>query len=138
MRRQYEPSKLWVSDLVAAIGVVGYLCAFAAAFGVWTDLNTGAEAKPLYVADGPPELDVRPSCRGAAAAAAPKDAQATLQRCVESEDRARATLVSRWSDFRAADRIKCSGGINGFEPTYTELLTCLEMADDTHKQPGTK
>jgi hypothetical protein len=38
-------------------------------------------------------------------------------------------------NFDAADRASCLGTMLDFEPTYTELLTCLEMAGDTRKLP---
>ena len=34
---------------------------------------------------------------------------------------------------RLVDRANCVKAVKGFEPTYTELLTCLEMARDVKK-----
>jgi hypothetical protein len=81
----------------------------------------------VAVADRVPNLDVRPSCRGAAAEASMKD---RLQSCIDSEHKVRDQLVKDWSSFPAADRTNCLNGIMSFLPTYTELITCLEMERD--------
>ena len=82
---------------------------------------------------GVPTLDVRPSCRAAAIAeVTTKDA---MQSCMADEKNAHDQLVRQWTKFNTADRAACLGPIMEFEPTYTELLTCLEMATDTRKIP---
>lgn len=81
---------------------------------------------------GVPTLDVRPSCRAAAAAAQIAN---RVQACIETEQAAREQLVKTWTKFDVADRSSCVGTIMDFEPTYTELLTCLEMASDARKLP---
>jgi hypothetical protein len=53
----------------------------------------------------------------------------TLERCLETEQRTREQLNKNWSTFPAADRINCVK-TQTFEPTYTELATCLEMKRD--------
>jgi hypothetical protein len=83
-----------------------------------------------------PALDVQPVCRGIAAQmtapSAGKQGQAeTLQRCTKSEQRAREQLKNIWLAFSAADKEHCialakTGGL----PSYTELMTCLEMVRD--------
>ena len=80
-----------------------------------------------------PKLDVTASCRGAAAAAGATEAKATMQRCLDSEQQSRDQAVKRWLDFAPADRTNCTKVISTFEPTYSELLTCLEMAQDLKK-----
>ena len=86
----------------------------------------------INVADGVPKLDVTASCRGAAAASA-TDAKGTLQKCLDSEQKSRDQLVKLWLQFAPADRVKCTKAVAAFEPTYSELLTCLEMAQDLKK-----
>ena len=82
---------------------------------------------------GVPTLDVRPSCRAAAIAeVTTKDA---MQSCMADEQHAHDQLVSEWTKFNTTDRATCLATIMEFEPTYTELLTCLEMATDTRKMP---
>jgi hypothetical protein len=51
--------------------------------------------------------------------------------CIESELAVREELVKQWSSFSAADRTHCINETTmGGESSYTELLTCLEMARD--------
>ncbi|HWM46331.1 MAG TPA: hypothetical protein VNR11_05390 [Xanthobacteraceae bacterium] len=88
----------------------------------------------VTVADDVPTFNVEPSCRAAASVAGAT--QDRLQTCMASEERARDQAKQQWSAASAADRSLCSrtaqaGGI----PTYTELLTCLEMARDTRSPP---
>jgi hypothetical protein len=80
-----------------------------------------------------PALDVQSSCRTAAMA------QITgtdgMQACMADEQTAHDQLVKTWAKFNIADRRTCLR-IMTFEPTYTELLTCLEMASDVSKLPA--
>ena len=82
---------------------------------------------------GVPAFDVYPSCR--AAALAELTTADAMQGCMADEQDAHNQLVKRWPKFNAADRASCLGTMLDFEPTYTELLTCLEMASDTRKLP---
>ena len=82
---------------------------------------------------GVPTLDVRPSC--SAAAIAEVETKDAMQSCMADEQNAHDQLVRQWTKFNSADRAACLGPIMEFEPTYTELLTCLEMATDTRKMP---
>jgi len=82
---------------------------------------------------GVPTLDVHPSCRAAAIAeVTTKDA---MQSCMADEQHAHDQLVSEWTKFNTTDRATCLATIMEFEPTYTELVTCLEMATDARKIP---
>ena len=80
-----------------------------------------------------PTLDVRPSCRAAA------DAQTTMpdkmQACLALEQHAYDQLVKTWAKFSISERASCLRSMTGFEPAYTELLTCLEMANYARKLP---
>jgi hypothetical protein len=82
---------------------------------------------------GVPTLDVRPSCR--AAAATQTSITDRMQACIASEQDAHDQLVRQWTKFTIADRSHCVRAMTDFEPTYTELLTCLEMANDVRKLP---
>ena len=84
----------------------------------------------ISVADSVPTLDVTASCRAAAAAAKTTD---RMQSCLNSEQKAHDQLVKDWSGFSSVDRANCVKALMVFEPTYTELLTCLEMARDVKK-----
>jgi hypothetical protein len=53
------------------------------------------------------------------------------QDCIQSEKEVRDQLVKQWSTFSAADRTSCESEARmGGDSSYTELLTCLEMARD--------
>ncbi len=84
----------------------------------------------IFVADNVPKLDVTPSCRAASAAAS--DSADRMQSCLVSEERADNQLAKEWSEFPSADRANCVNVLT-FEPTYTELLTCLEMTRELKK-----
>jgi DNA repair exonuclease SbcCD ATPase subunit len=83
--------------------------------------------------DDVPTLDVRPVCRGIASQSG---LEAGLQRtsfeqCVQSEQTVREQLKKEWSTFTTADKSHCvTLAKTGGESSYTELITCLEMARD--------
>ncbi|HXX04300.1 MAG TPA: hypothetical protein VEJ37_08185 [Xanthobacteraceae bacterium] len=86
-------------------------------------------------ADGVPSLNVEQVCEGIAQQGGvtfhdPQIAQ-EKKNCIESEQSIRAELTKQWSTFSAADRTHCvNESVMGGESSYTELLTCLEMARD--------
>jgi hypothetical protein len=84
----------------------------------------------ISVAESVPVLDVTASCRAAAAAANNTD---RMQSCLASEQKVRDQLVRDWSGYPSVDRANCVKAVKAFEPTYTELITCLEMARDVKK-----
>jgi hypothetical protein len=81
-----------------------------------------------------PALDVRSSCR--AAAMGQITGTDGMQTCMADEQTAHDQLVKTWTKFNIADRATCLSTMMSFEPTYTELLTCLEMASDVRKLPA--
>ena len=83
----------------------------------------------VAVADGVPSWDVTPSCRGAASVAYSQTPDERLTSCLASEQRTCEELNKYWSAFPADDRIGCVKSLT-FSPTYTELVTCLEMRRD--------
>ena len=91
-----------------------------------------ADTVVVAAADRPPILDVRPSCKAVTA----MGGLGTTESCLRSEQKSREQLEKDWAQFTAADKNQCKEIPTGFEPTYTELLTCLEMARDvrTRKQ----
>jgi hypothetical protein len=62
------------------------------------------------------------------------------KRCVEDEKSAREQLLERWAKFKAADRTMCGGASRSgtVSPTYTELITCLEMTRDNYGRETTE
>jgi hypothetical protein len=86
-------------------------------------------------ADDVPALNVDQVCRGIAQhAAAPGERggpDLSLQQCISSEQEIRQRLARQWSTFAPADRTECVGEATaGGESSYTDLLTCLQMARD--------
>jgi hypothetical protein len=86
-------------------------------------------------AEGVPKLNVEPSCRAAADAAAmgalPGANMRDLDSCMRDEDEARDTLAKEWAQFSGQDKRRCvSETQTGGTPSYVELLVCLEMIRD--------
>lgn len=82
-----------------------------------------------------PQLDVEQVCNGIAQQGGvtfhdPAIAQ-EKKNCLDSEHAIRDELVKQWPNFSASDRTHCvNESVMGGESSYTELLTCLEMARD--------
>ena len=87
----------------------------------------------ITTADAVPNWDVTPSCRGAISAGHAEPFKDRLKVCLDAERRALKKLSSDWFSFPAPDRIRCVASIKWFEPTYTELASCLEMSRDARK-----
>jgi len=84
----------------------------------------------IAVADGVPTFDVTPSCEGAARANYMSQGHDRLQSCIASENNTRDQLTKNWTSFPPIDRTNCIAAMHNFNPTYTELATCLEMKRD--------
>jgi|SRR5271156_356151 len=89
----------------------------------------------LARADEFPILDVQPLCRGIVSQGdAPLqtgDRTVTMNDCLAAERIDRETTKKEWSTFSANDRAHCVAEVTmGGESSYTDLLTCLEMARD--------
>jgi hypothetical protein len=81
-----------------------------------------------------PNFNVDPSCRAAAEQAAAAD---HITVCRNSEQRAHDEIARQWPQLSAADKAQCVPAVTaGGQATYTELLTCLEMARDSRKLHG--
>jgi len=105
-----------LARLLSAVGVLA------------TAMPAGAQRVPVF--------DVTPSCRHAAERAHPIG---SVENCIKLEQEARARLVKQWSTFAPADKSHCLGlSTLGGEPTYSELLTCLEMARDARNAANGK
>ena len=94
----------------------------------------------LAAVDAVPNFNVDASCQAAAQQAPAADFMTV---CRNSEQRAHDEIARQWSQLNAADKAQCLPAAKaGGHPTYTELLTCLEMARDIRKlhdkgQPAT-
>jgi hypothetical protein len=86
-------------------------------------------------ADDVPNLNVEQVCDGIAKQGGvtfrdPAIAQ-EKKNCLDSELAVRNELVKQWPKFDRADKTSCVNESQmGGESSYTELLTCLEMARD--------
>jgi hypothetical protein len=86
--------------------------------------------------DDIPTLDVNPVCHGIAMQGELEAGlqQTSFQQCVQSEQDTREQLKKEWSTFTTADKSECVNlAKTGGEPSYTELITCMEMARDVRK-----
>jgi hypothetical protein len=86
-------------------------------------------------AENVPVLNVEPVCRGIAQNGGQTVRDKTIaeqkETCIKSELSMRDQLAKQWATFVAADKAHCVNLTKtGGESSYTELLTCLEMARD--------
>ena len=88
-------------------------------------------------ADGVPDLNVDPVCRGIAQQASGPGERGgpdlAFSQCVKSEQAARQKLIGEWSTFVPSDKTSCIGSEQSALPSYSGLATCLEMARDVRK-----
>ena len=88
-------------------------------------------------ADDVPNLNVDPVCRGIADQALTPGERGgpalAFSQCVQSEQAVRQKLVGEWSSFMPADKVNCVNSEQSALPSYTGLVTCLEMARDVRK-----
>jgi hypothetical protein len=82
-------------------------------------------ATVLLAADSVPKFNVEPFCRRMAQLAEPVG---DVNVCLQKEQEAREELGRQWRQFAAADKSYCVRlHTIGTEPTYTEVLSCLEL-----------
>ena len=86
-------------------------------------------------ADDVPVLDVQQICRGIASQASNPTERGgpdlAFNDCVKSEQAIRGEIAKAWSTFGVPEKGHCIRlATLGAEPSYTELITCLEMARD--------
>jgi hypothetical protein len=89
----------------------------------------------MPVSDGVPTLDVNQVCQGIAQQGGvsfhDNDIAEEKRNCLDSEQATRDELAKQWSSFAPADKVACTNESRmGGDSSYTELLTCLEMARD--------
>jgi hypothetical protein len=91
-------------------------------------ISLGAQTA-IALADGPPTLNVGPSCDAAARGAIVigRDKQA----CMGDENAALDVLKKNWGQYNARDKVQCVGNVRtGGPASYVELLSCLEIMRD--------
>ena len=87
----------------------------------------------VLAADSVPKFDLERTCRGAIAADLPGRDSAS---CQQDEQAAHSQLEKVWSQYNAAQRSECDTLVTtGGEPSYVELLTCLEMTKQAKELP---
>jgi hypothetical protein len=110
---------------MSAIGI-----AAASALGIsFCPTDALARRTRSAVADSVPNWDLSASCRTAGSLGVSETPSDRSQSCLASEERTREELNKYWSTYPAEDRIGCVKSLT-FSPTYTELVTCLEMRRD--------
>jgi len=97
----------------------------------------------VTIADNVPRFNLEPLCRGFAQQGgfglglgleSNNGAGQNFKSCMRSEMASRTKLVKQWSAFRATDKANCIGEATaGGLSSYTDLLTCLQMATDVSK-----
>src|SRR5215469_1597365 len=86
--------------------------------------------------DDIPTLDVNPVCHGIAMQGELEAGlqQTSFQQCVQSEQATREQIKKEWSTFSTSDKSHCVAlAKTGGESSYTELITCMEMARDVRE-----
>lgn len=89
----------------------------------------------MPVADSVPVLNVDQVCQGIAQQGGVTFHDSAVadekKNCLDSEQAIRDELSKEWGSFAPGDKIACTNESRmGGESSYTELLTCLEMARD--------
>jgi hypothetical protein len=89
----------------------------------------------IPVVDSVPVLNVDQVCTGIAQQGGVTFHDSAVgdekKNCIDSEMAIRDELSGKWGSFVAADKTACTNESRmGGESSYTELLTCLEMARD--------
>jgi hypothetical protein len=85
-----------------------------------------------------PHLAIQRVCRGIARhAASPGEAggpDLAFRSCITSELNVRKQLRRVWNSFSVSERSECFGEVTaGGLPSYTALLTCLQLSRDAAK-----
>jgi hypothetical protein len=85
----------------------------------------------VLAADNIPAFNVEPHCRTIAVrTGVPQDRDV----CLRQEQAAKQQLVTQWREFAPAEKSHCLRlSTLGSDPTYTELLTCLELDRDARR-----
>jgi hypothetical protein len=97
----------------------------------------------MPVADSVPTLNVDQVCTGIAQQGGVTFHDSAVgeekQNCLDSEKAIRDQLVKEWPSFAPPDKTACTNESRmGGESSYTELLTCLEMARDVRSMNATE
>jgi hypothetical protein len=92
-------------------------------------IAVAAIATVLVAAEGMPVFNVAPHCRTVATLGV-TDANA----CLREEQVARQQLAREWAEFTPAEKSECRQAASLGDPTYTALLSCLELSREARKR----
>jgi len=86
---------------------------------------------------GVPKFDIAKNCK--AEVAGGSGIGETVESCTHDEEQARQQLVPQWDQFSRDDKSTCirETSMDG-SPSYVELQTCLEIANDNKAVPKGK
>ena len=96
----------------------------------------------VVFADGVPHYNLEPICRGIAQQGGMsllpnQSPRKDYKSCMTSETAIRRQLVKQWPTFKASNKANCIGENSaGGLPSYTGLLSCLQMAQEASKMFG--
>jgi hypothetical protein len=83
-----------------------------------------------------PTLDVAQVCHGITEQSDLEAGlfQTSFDQCIKAEQATREQIIKQWSQFSADEKTHCiAEATMGGDSSYTELLTCLEMARDVRQ-----
>jgi hypothetical protein len=87
----------------------------------------------MTVANTLPTFDVGPTCRATVG-----DGVETQQGCEDDEINAGQQLAKEWGQFSSSDQAMCVDLTRHFDPSYVELLSCLDMMRDAKTPTSAK
>jgi len=91
-------------------------------------------SSPVIEVADVPVYDVAPGCRAAVTVM-----PGSFEACMKDEQTARAQLAATWDRFAGPIRDNCvQTESTGGSPSYVELLTCLQMAQNAKTLPQNK
>ena len=83
-----------------------------------------------------PVLNVAPLCHGIVGQSSLQEGlgSVTFDECMKAEQADRETMIKEWSTFLSDDKTHCvKEATLGGSSSYTDLITCLEMARDVRQ-----
>jgi hypothetical protein len=85
-----------------------------------------------------PTIDVRKTCEIAEKDLGPifgPNSGPTIGSCRKEEQDARQEIINNWTKYPVSDKQKCIN-TTGYQPSYVEWITCLEMYRDVRSLNG--
>jgi hypothetical protein len=117
--RESEEAAMTTARTVIAVALIGF----------------GASVLPAR-SDEYPTLNVAPLCHGITDQSTLQEGlrSVTFDECLKAEQGDRETMIKEWPTFSSDDKRHCvAEATMGGESSYTDLLTCLEMARDVRQ-----